>query len=621
MKKELLDELMQIIPEHKLYNLNAWAELKGIGYRQARRLKDTAYTLLEIGDTYMPKEKSSPYICHQEDMEAFVAELCNALYLYLDIESTPGFDPLERGFKVRLITIGDGNRSYTFDTFKLQDISPVLELIKNKPIIAHNAKFEVKAFYHRYGILPQVVFDTMVATQIIAYAQGKRESCSLENVANQYLGISMDRTQQASNWGAPQLSEEQIKYALADADVLPRLTSTLVGKLNELDNVGDGNNVLGLRNRVAILEMAFVPEVAKLELAGLPIDTMKLEQTLIKAKEEFREAYTKFEKDYGANPRSPQQVKQVLEKSLGASLPNTSDSTLAPYAGSGAVNLLLKVRKLDKLQDKLGELQTKLKDHHVHGEFWSIGTVTGRMSSHNPNMQNIARSLSDLIRPQPGRVLLKADFPAIQLRIAAKLAPDLALQEAFQTGQDPHRLTASTILGKPLAEIDLKDRQKAKAVNFGFTFGMGWKGLMDYACTTYGVKMSESDARNYRGRFFTIYQGITHWHQDLKAELNAKGEVETISIIGRKAKASSLYTASNYCIQGSEADILKLAVLRVSENLVKAGLDTQAQIVNLVHDSIWVETSEFCTEQVGKLLQEAMRETAEELLELPTPVE
>jgi DNA polymerase I-like protein with 3'-5' exonuclease and polymerase domains len=216
--------------------------------------------------------------------------------------------------------------------------------------------------------------------------------------------------------------------------------------------------------------------------------------------------------------------------------------------------------------------------------------------------------------------LLKADFPAIQLRIAARLAPDLALQEAFQTGQDPHRLTASTILGKPLAEIDLKDRQKAKAVNFGFIFGMGWKGLMDYACTTYGVKMSESDAQNYRERFFAVYQGIAHWHRDLKAELNAKGEVETISIIGRKARASSLYTASNYCVQGSEADILKLAVVHFSKDLMGADLNTQARIVNLVHDSIWVETSESHAKEVGKLLKEAMESTAEELLELPTPV-
>src|SRR5262249_46588280 len=147
-----------------------------------------------------------------------------------------------------------------------------------------------------------------------------------------------------------------------------------------------------------------------------------------------------------------------------------------------------------------------------------LGAESGRMSSSNPNLQNIPRG-SEYRRcftAPPGRCLIKADYSQIELRIAAKVADERVMIAAYQSGQDLHRLTAARVLGKPDGEVTKADRQIAKSLNFGLVYGMGWRGLKGYALTNYGVVLTDAQARGYRDGFFKAYPGLRAWHDRVR---------------------------------------------------------------------------------------------------------
>jgi DNA polymerase-1 len=210
-------------------------------------------------------------------------------------------------------------------------------------------------------------------------------------------------------------------------------------------------------------------------------------------------------------------------------------------------------------------------------------------------------------------VLIKADFSQIELRIAAAVAKDKRMLQAFRDGTDLHRLTASLILSKDLDKVSKEERQLAKALNFGLLYGMGAEGLRTYAESEYGVSLSLRRAVEYRDKFFATYRGLAKWHKETERKLieaKNRGErgIVVSTLAGRQRWVEKLEAALNSPVQGTGADGLKSAVAVFYKWLLERGLWGKVRIVLLVHDEIVVEAPEHLALEATLLLTEAMRE-------------
>ena len=255
-------------------------------------------------------------------------------------------------------------------------------------------------------------------------------------------------------------------------------------------------------------------------------------------------------------------------------------------------------------------LESVAADGRIHGQFDPMGTATGRFSSKTPNLQNIGRGelRSCFVAPEV-RALVIADYSQIELRAAAAIAGESKMVESYQRGDDLHRITAASVLGKPLEDVTKEDRQLAKAVNFGLLYGQNAKGLVRYAKTSYGVTITEDEARLIRQKFFATYGRLRQWHGE-SHRLAEQGVAEVRTAFGRRrlieptATEWERFTALvNTPVQGGCADGLKQALIDLS-----AKLPEEARIISTVHDEIIVECDQAAAEVVRELLQSTMRE-------------
>ncbi|HIQ31022.1 MAG TPA: bifunctional 3'-5' exonuclease/DNA polymerase, partial [Aquifex aeolicus] len=282
---------------------------------------------------------------------------------------------------------------------------------------------------------------------------------------------------------------------------------------------------------------------------------------------------------------------------------STDDKVLSEFSHVKEVRHILEIRKTKKTLDKLKELKTFVKDGRVYPEFKQIGAITGRMSSYKPNVQNIPRDMRSVFKAEEGRVFVIADFSQIELRIAAEYVRDENMVRAFREGKDLHKYTASLVLEKAEEEVSKEERQLAKAMNFGLIYGISARGLSAYARGSYGVELSLSAAEVFRERFFKFFPSFKRWHDNVKKKLR-EGEIRDTTLLGRFYRASTFTDAVNYPIQGSGADLLKLAVLMLGIEFKKRNLS--AKVVNLVHDEVVVECDEEEAEEVEDALCDAM---------------
>ena len=254
----------------------------------------------------------------------------------------------------------------------------------------------------------------------------------------------------------------------------------------------------------------------------------------------------------------------------------------------------------------------------VHADWKQIGASTGRMSCAKPNLQNLPRDpgYRACFRPAEGRVMIKADYAQIELRIAAEMAPDARMKQAFIEGQDLHATTATLLRGKEkTGDVTPDERQLAKAVNFGLIYGMGAKSLADNARTSFGQELDEAEAAGIRRRYFEAYPGIRNWQQ-----IHGR-KAETRTVLGRRRilDGDRYYTARlNSPIQGTGADGLKLALVKMWESRD----DIDAFPVLAIHDEIVVEAPAEKAREAEEWLVRCMREAMEEYLkEVPVMVD
>lgn len=561
----------------------------------------------EGGQKGSPRFVGSPppfeFITSDAALIAALPALQTAPVLGFDIE-TIGVNPW--GGSMRLIQLATPECVYLFDS-QAVDVS-LLEPIfatGTSTLVGHNLVFEL-GFIAAAGLsIPAGIrlFDTQLACQILtAGVTGVDKIPGLAAVAKRILGITIDKTQQASDWSG-RLSDEQLAYAARDADVLLPLHEALAAELTRAR--------LGA---IAALEFRALPAMAWLDRSGVLIDTAAWTDLAESAADELHT----IEADLtalvpGFNPRSHKQITQVLaDREI--IVPNTAAETLRVAQSrlevpDPVIALILRHRVVSTRVSSYG---TKFLEHidaatgRIHATYWQIGAASGRMACSTPPLQSTPH-LDDYrgcFRPGPGRVFVKADYAQIELRIAAQLTKDQALRKAFRAGEDLHIATARAVLGR---EPEGNDRQLAKALNFGLLYGMGADRLRSYARDQYGVELTPADARRFRGRFFQTYRGLHLWHQS-----QGEGTTTTRTFLGRTRQRVTRFSEKlNSPVQGTGADILKLALARLWED--RAAVPSAVPVL-AVHDEIVMEVEMEEAAACKEWLQRHMETAGTEML-------
>lgn len=530
--------------------------------------------------------------------------------LGLDIE-TGGLDPLTD--RIRCIQLATGNRAYVFDLKTIPPGSFTRLFDSDKRFVAHNAMFEYR-FLHQSQLAPRHLDCTMIMCQVLQGLQTNGGYPSLASCAESFLQLTLDKTEQKTNWMAPDsLSTSQIAYAALDAALAYQLGIRLPAQL-------ETSGQYRAYQRMA----AALPVVADAMLRGVPFDREEHQNLVAKWQEKLALATAELRETLpDLNPDSPKQLATWLETHLPAEIKagweRTHTGALKTgadhwFAWNGAPMALQDYKRYQKLLSTYGDQfarHIQPTTRRIHADFNIAGTRSGRFACHKPNLQNPPRSADfrKLFRSaDPDYHLVVADYSQIELRIAALIADDRVMLEAFRTGTDLHRLTASLITGVPLDKVTAEMRSKAKAVAFGILFGMGPAGLQKYASTSFGVTMGLDEAVQARNAFFHSYRGIKRW-RDKRAEIGRYDRTVTtvgglVRDMSREPNGWSLQQALNTPIQGSAAEVLLEALARLPEALT--GLD--AHLIHHVHDEIILEVHVHDVEVAKHALTKAMTE-------------
>jgi DNA polymerase-1 len=458
------------------------------------------------------------------------------------------------------------------------------------PKIAHNAKYDYMILA-RYGLEVQpIAFDTMIAEWM---CDPSSKFMSLKGLASHRLGVQMTEITELIGTGKNQRTmaelpiEEVAPYGAADADITLRLVEPLRREIEEKE-----------LERILEIEMPFITVLAAMEQQGVAIDTDFFERMSKELEERIGDLEKRIFDIAGMefNVNSTQQLSEVLFDEL--SLPHRGlrktksgyYSTAADVLESlreadetGIIELVLEYRELRKLKstyvDALPELVNE-ETGRIHSSFNQTGTVTGRVASSSPNLQNIPvrTEIGQQIRrgfvARQGWSLLAADYSQVELRVLAHVSQDEALIEAFRQDQDIHRATAAAVYGVELEDVTFQQRQFAKNVNFGLIYGMGPYRLARES------ELTLAEAENYVKEYFERFPGIQNYLDRTKEQAREKGFVETLlgrrryfpifqarGRANRQMVARSEREAINHPIQGSAADIIKIATIRLHARL------------------------------------------------------
>lgn len=543
--------------------------------------------------------------------------------LGVDSETT-GLDPHKN--RMRLLQIaGEDQPVLLIDLFALTSEEEWTRLehffLEDRILIFQNARFDLK-FLARYRIFPRgPLFDTMIAAQLLDASEEKR-SHSLQSLVKRYLGESLPKEMQTSNWSAPRLTPQQLLYAARDAAVLLPLRQALIPKLKEKKLVS-----------IAKIEFDCIPAVAAMEYRGIPLSRERFSLLRKELEEEQSETRRKllealhqgpqgkrsgqkslFEDPQMVNPDSPKQIVQALQWQ-GIPLKSSSRKELEKLAPRfEVIRLLLAYRHAAKAVQAFGKSLERFRHpltERLHPRYSQLRTPTGRFTCSAPNIQQIPRDIRfrNCFEAPPERMLVIGDYSQIELRVAAEISGDPRMIRAYRDGEDLHALTAALLTEKSPDQVLLRERQLAKAVNFGLIYAMGAAGLKSYAEGTFGIPMTDEEARNFRKRFFHAYPGIAAWHEGER--VSPSKELRTLG--GRRrlcGPSETLPGRLNTPVQGTAADMLKLAL-----GLLFFRLSFQEDyLVGCVHDEILLECPEYRGEEAAAILKESMEEAGAKLL-------
>lgn len=493
-------------------------------------------------------------------------------------------------------------------------------LLETKPIIGQNLKYDAKILRH-YGIeLKNIVFDSMLA----AYLLDPENRKGLSELARRYLGHSV---MDFSELGAERMDavpvEQAAAYAVADAEVVLRLKEKMLPALC----------ATGQEKLFEEIEVPLISVLVEMEAHGILLDKEILReqakelQTL--ATQLLQDIFRLAGQDF--NPNSPKQVAQILFEKFKLPVarrtktgPSTDAYVLQELAGLHPLpEKLLAYRELEKL---LSTYIHKLPGYinattgRVHTTFQQHVTVTGRLSSTDPNLQNIPvrTELGGQIRKAfvapPDRVLIGADYSQIELRVLAHLSDDRGLRGAFEHDEDVHARTAATIFNLGLEQVGPRERRIAKMINFGLSYGMTGYGLAQR------TGLSRGEAEKFIKNYFEKYPGVRAYMERVVREADEKGYLETL--LGRRRYFTELSSparreAINFPVQGTAADIMKLAMLRVYEKIKSH--EIKADMLLQIHDELIFEADAEHADYAAQVIKKTMEEAF--ALRVPLKVE
>ena len=542
--------------------------------------------------------------------------------LTVDVETT-GLDPLTDHLRlIQLAVPGQGVAIIDTRVVDVRLLDPVFD--DERQVVLHNGTFDM-SFLLQAGVdvRSTKILDTMLVEQVLEASSmtfPKGERYGLAATVERRLGMVLPKELQVSDWSGS-LSDDQLNYAATDAAVLLEVADVQERELRAAKLL-----------RVAQLEGRAVPAVAWLELNGCPIDAelwCQRADEAVGARIRTQQAMVELTQrkdlfgDSAVSWDSPQQMLKLLRE-RGHTLESTDEEDLAQVADADPlVPLLLQYREAARLANsyRVDYIQRHVleTDDRLHPRYWLMGASTGRMSCDKPNVQQIPHgpAYRRTIAAPPGRALVKADYGQIELRLAADLAKDAALIEAFNTGQDPHALTASLVLGVPLDQVTKDDRQKAKALNFGLQYGMGAPRLRAHALSDYRVSFTLEQATTFREKFFDTYRGLRQWHRGVG---RTEGPIETRTPAGRRRLQVSRYTEKlSSPIQGAGGGGIKGALALCWERRHQV---PDTLLVLSVHDELVAECAIEDTEQVAEWLRQCMTDAMQPWLkQVPVVVE
>ena len=540
----------------------------------------------------------------EEKLVKAIAILSKLEIVGLDTE-TSGLDPHQD--KIRLLQISSpDNPVFIFDLFNLKDYAPIKSILVNNSLkVFHNAKFDIQMLWSIGFEVKPPFFDTMIASQLLTAGLYSQKH-SLQAISKKYLNVILNKEEQVSNWSESVLTHKQLEYAMKDVQVLLPLYNKLCDEL-------ESENLL----RVAQIEFEAIPAVAEIEYNGMLLNQDRLNKKRLISEDRLKELEIELTREFGnfnINLNSPGQVKDALNK-VGIAVESTGKYVLIPLAGKyPLVAKMLEYRKLSKL---LSAFLQKLPNHinsktgRLHPSLWQLGAVTGRFACSNPNLQQIPRDsdLRSCFVASSGHKIIVADYGQVELKVMAEITQDKKMIEAFNNGIDLHSLTASLITQKDVSEITKEERLRAKAVNFGLSFGMGSESLQSYSQINYGVSMTIREAESFKTRFFEGYTGLAYWHDEQKYTVTK--EAFTISGRRRLFVDRAWYQALlNTPVQGSAADIIKRALGLLPYALKGTG----SKIIGIIHDEILLDVPDKSATQAAGILKSTMIKAGKEFI-------
>lgn len=568
----------------------------------------------EIIDIY--KDTSFSEIKSQDELKAFLSEIDDKLSFIFEFENS----------RPSALALANGKKSIYID-FNLLEYDKAAKILnpvfKSAKLYSSNFK---EAIVNLYGItaFENIMYDVEIAAYL---ANPAKSEYSINSLINDYFGInieSSDSEKQLSLFDDNGGAELLCKKALA-IEPLAEKTLEILEKNSQKELYFD-------------IELPLVSVLADMEISGIKVDTKKLREfsDMLDAtiKDLTSEIYEYAGEEFNIN--SPKQLGVILFEKLGL---KSSKKTKSGYSTN--IEVLEKLRNSHPIIEPIITYRqfTKLKSTYcdgllavidkqterVHSQFKQTVTLTGRISSTEPNLQNIptrtalGREMRKMfVAENDGYVLVDADYSQIELRVLAHIANDRTMIDAFINDEDIHSVTASQVLGKPTDEVTPEERSRAKAVNFGIVYGIGDFGLAQ------DLKISVKDAREYIAGYLEKYSGVKEYMENIKSRAEADGYVKTLMnriryIPELKSTNHNIHSfgervALNTPIQGTAADIIKLAMVRVHNRLKKEGLSSK--LILQVHDELIVEAPIAEEEQVRLILKEEM----ENVIKLNVPL-
>ncbi|EPO0011322.1 MULTISPECIES: DNA polymerase I [Vibrio] len=509
----------------------------------------------------------------------------------------------------------------------LEQLKPILEDAA-KAKVGQNLKYDASVLA-RYDIeLKGIKHDTMLESYIYNSVGGKHD---MDSLALRFLQHSCISFEQIAGKGKNQLMFNQIEleqaspYAAEDADVTLRLHNRLFANIEQDES---------LKTVYEEIEMPLVPVLSRIERTGVFIDEMKLSAQSVeitaRLDELEKKAYEIAEQEFNMN--SPKQLQAILFEKMGlpvvkktpSGTPSTNEEVLQELALDYPLpKLILEYRGLAKLKSTYTDKLPKMinpSTGRVHTSYHQAVTATGRLSSTDPNLQNIpirneaGRRIRQAFVAPSGHKILAVDYSQIELRIMAHLSGDQALLDAFRDGKDIHAATAAEIMGVSIEDVSSEQRRRAKAVNFGLIYGMSAFGLAKQL----GIPRGEAQA--YMDTYFERYPGVMQYMEDTRSTAADKGYVETIfgrrlhlpeikSRNGMRRKAAER-AAINAPMQGTAADIIKKAMLLVDQWIQEEG-NGRVKLLMQVHDELVFEVEESSLSEIESKVQKLMESAAE----------